>query len=96
VIGPASAFRQIEFVGILKGASNPEAAAKLVDFILSPDFQKTIPLHMWVFPADPSVPLPDVFKKYTRTAEKPVLLTPESIETGREKWLEAWTDTVLR
>jgi len=49
-----------------------------------------------MFPADASVPMPDVFKKYTRVAEEPVLLTPETIEEGREKWLEAWTETVLR
>jgi thiamine transport system substrate-binding protein len=96
VLGPDNAFRQIEFVGILKGTKQPELARKLVDFMLSPEFQKDIPLNMWVFPAVKGVPLPEVFVKYTNKAEKPVLLSPKAIEEGREKWIDAWTDTVLR
>ena len=96
VLGSAAAFRQIEFVGILKGTRQPDLARKLVDFMLSPEFQKDIPLHMWVFPAVPGTLLPEVFRKYTRQAQNPVLLTPEQIEEGREKWIESWTDVVLR
>jgi thiamine transport system substrate-binding protein len=96
VLGPQTAFRQIEFVGILQGTRQPELAARLVDFMLSATFQQDIPLHMWVFPANPTVPLPDVFVTYTRKAENPVMLRPEAIEAGREQWLEAWTEIVLR
>ncbi len=96
VLGSAAAFRQIEFVGILKGTRQPDLSRKLVDFMLSDEFQKDIPLHMWVFPAVPGTPLPEVFRKYTRQAQNPVLLTPEQIEKGREKWIESWTDAVLR
>ena len=96
VLAPQTAFRQIEFVGILKGPRQQELAAKLVDFMLDTRFQQDIPLHMWVFPADSTIQLPDVFIKYTRKAENPVMLTPEAIEAGRERWLEAWTEIVLR
>ena len=96
ILAPQTAFRQIEFVGILKGTRQQELAAKLVDFMLDYSFQQDIPLHMRVFPANPTVPLPDVFIKYTRQADNPVMLTPEAIEAGREKWLEEWTETVLR
>ena len=96
VLGSATAFRQIEFVGILKGAQQPDLARKLVDFMLSAEFQKDIPLHMWVFPAVPGTPLPEVFRKYARQAQNPVLLTPGQIQKGREKWIESWTDVVLR
>ena len=96
VLGSAAAFRQIEFVGILKGTKQPDLARKLVDFMLSPEFQQDIPLNMWVFPAVAGTPLPEVFRKHTRQAQNPVLLTPEQIENGREKWIETWTDVVLR
>ena len=96
VLGPAAVFRQIEFVGILKGTQQPDLARKLVDFMLSPEFQKDIPLNMWVFPAVADTPLPEVFRKYTRQAENPVRLTPQAIEKNREKWIESWTDVVLR
>lgn len=96
VLGEGSAFRQIEFVGILKNTAKKELAQKLINFMLSPAFQKDIPLHMWVFPANPETPLPDVFLKYAQKAEAPIMLLPEAIENGREKWIETWTDVVLR
>lgn len=96
VLAPESVFRQIEFVGILKGTKKYHLACKLVDFMLGPEFQQDIPLQMWVFPVDPHIRLPDVFLKYTRKAEDPITLTPESIEKGREKWIDAWTEAVLR
>lgn len=96
VLSTGSAFRQVEFVGILKGTKKPKLARKLVDFMLSPVFQKDIPLHMWVFPVDPNTPLADVFRQYGKKAERPVMLAPQAIEAGREKWIDAWTDAVLR
>jgi len=96
VLGSGNAFRQIEFVGLLKGTKQVEPARKLIDFMLGPDFQKDIPLNMWVFPAVAGTPLPEVFVKHTQLAREPVLLTPESIEAGRRRWIEAWTEAVLR
>jgi thiamine transport system substrate-binding protein len=96
VLTEGCAFRQIEFVGILKGTKQPEMARRFVDFMLGAAFQQDIPLHMWVFPADPTVPLPQVFEKYTRKAVNPVVLSPEAIEKGREKWINDWTEVVLR
>ena len=40
--------------------------------------------------------LPEVFTKYAQLPAQPASLTPEQIEAGREKWLTAWTDAVLR
>jgi thiamine transport system substrate-binding protein len=96
VLGPGTAFRQIEFAGILKRTRHRQLARKLIDFMLSPAFQKDIPLHMWMFPAVAGTPLPEVFTRYTRTAEAPVMPAPEVIDAGRETWIEAWTETVLR
>jgi thiamine transport system substrate-binding protein len=96
VLSPGSAFRQIEFAGILKGTKQTRLARLLIDFMLSPEFQKEIPLYMWVFPADPQVPLPEVFLKYAKKAEAPVTLTPAAIDTNRKHWIESWTEAVLR
>ena len=96
VVSPGSAFRQIEFVGVLKGTRQRHLAQRLIDFILGPEFQKDIPLHMWVFPANSQTPLPEIFHKFSRQASKPVALSPQAIEAGREKWVEAWTEVVLR
>ena len=95
VLSHGSAFRQIEFAGILKGTRQRQLAERLVDFILGPEFQKDIPLHMWVFPADPQVVMPEVFLKYAKQAEAPVTLTPAVIDTNRKQWIESWTEAVL-
>ncbi|MFK5926619.1 MAG: thiamine ABC transporter substrate-binding protein [Desulfuromusa sp.] len=96
VLGHHSAFRQIEFVGILKGTKKQQLAEKLVDFILSRPFQEDIPLQMFVFPANRQAKLPAVFIKYAQIAEAPAQVTPEAIEAHRQHWLEEWTDAVLR
>jgi thiamine transport system substrate-binding protein len=96
VLSPGSAFRQIEFVGVLKGTRQAHLAHCLIDFMLAPEFQKEIPLTMWVFPVDPQVSLPEIFLKYAKQAEAPVMLAPAAIETNRDRWIESWTEVVLR
>ncbi len=96
VVSNGSAFRQIEFVGILRGSKKQQLAEKLVDFILSRSFQEDIPLQMFVFPANREAVLPPVFSKYAVVADSPAQVDPAAIEANREKWIEAWTDTVLR
>ena len=93
---PGSSFRQVEFVGILKGAKEPKLAQQWVDFMLGETFQADIPLQMWVYPARTGTPLPDVFTRHAQTPADPQALTPAQIEAGREGWLKAWTDAVLR
>ena len=48
----AGCYRQVEYAGVLAGTDYPEAAGKLVDFMLSVEFQETIPLTWFVFPAN--------------------------------------------
>ncbi|MBF0449732.1 MAG: thiamine ABC transporter substrate-binding protein [Candidatus Magnetomorum sp.] len=95
MLSSKSAFRQIEFVGILKGTKHLMLAQKLVDFMLSPEFQKDIPLHMWVYPAMPDTPLPEVFVKYAQKANDPIILSPETISLNMQQWIEKWTTEVL-
>ena len=96
ILTPGETFRQVEFVGVLKGASQPELARRWVDFMLGPDFQADIPLQMWVYPARTGTPLPEVFQMHAEQPEQPVTLTPDAIDAGREAWLRDWTDVVLR
>lgn len=93
---PDGSFRQVEFVGVLKGAKNPDLAREWVDFMLGPTFQADIPLQMWVYPSRTGTPLPDVFTKFAQVPAAPVQMTPAQIQAGRDGWLQAWTDTVLR
>jgi thiamine transport system substrate-binding protein len=96
VVDKGTAFRQIEFVGILKGTQKEALARKLVDFMLDVPFQEDIPLQMFVYPANTQAKLPPVFVKYGRLADAPVTVAPSEIEANREEWIEAWTTAVLR
>ncbi len=95
VVGDGSCFRQIEFVGVLKGAQNPDLAREWVDFMLSETFQEDIPLHMFVFPANENAALPDVFAEFAVIPQNPVTIEYTAIERNREAWIDAWTETVF-
>lgn len=96
-ISPKGAtFRQIEFVGMVKGSSNPELAAKLIDFLLSQTFQEDIPLQMFVYPANQDASLPELFIQFGEGADDPAIVEPAAIEENRETWIQAWTDLMLR
>ena len=53
-------------------------------------------LQMFVFPANRNAKQPAVFVKYAKIADNPVILSSEEITANREKWIEDWTDIVLR
>lgn len=91
-----TAFEQIEFVGILKGAKNRDLAEKWVDFMLSKRFQEDIPLQMFVYPVAQAAKWPEVFVKFGQPPAQAFVLTPEQIDQGREQWIEAWTQIVLK
>ena len=96
VIGNRSAFRQIEFAGILKNSANTDLAKKAMDFLLSKTFQEDIPLQMFVFPASTKAMLPEVFLKHAKITDAPASLPPEEINQNRDRWLREWTEKLLR
>jgi thiamine transport system substrate-binding protein len=95
ITGDGTCFRQIEYVGILQGAKNPDLAQKFVDFMLSTQFQEDMPLQMYVFPVNSQAKLPDVFTKYAQVPAKPATLAPDDIAKNRDIWIQQWTDAVM-
>ena len=91
-----SCFRQIELAGVLRGAKNEDGARALIDFMLSKRFQEDIPLQMFVFPARVDVALPTEFERFAVVPESPLELPPEEIEENRERWIDEWTEIVVR
>lgn len=95
VVSDDTCFRQMEFVGILKGAKNRDLAEKWVDFMLSTRFQEDMPLQMYVFPVNPKAKLNETFQKYLAIPEKPAFVSPADIAAHRDEWIQAWTEVVL-
>jgi thiamine transport system substrate-binding protein len=94
--GTNMCFRQVEFAGILKGTAKRALAEKFIDFLLSTEFQKDIPMQMFVFPVNSKAEIPMEFKSFVQTPEKPALLDAKDIADNRETWIEAWEEVVIR
>jgi len=96
IIGPDTCFRQIEFVGILKGTRQRALAEKFIDFMLGQQFQEDMPLQMFVYPVNQNAKLPEVFVKYAQTAQQPAALASDVIASNRDAWIQEWINTVLK
>jgi thiamine transport system substrate-binding protein len=95
ILGPNTCFRQVEFVGILKGTQNQALAQKFVDFMLSVPFQEDMPLQMFVFPVNKGAKLPAEYQQYTPLPESPASLDSAEIGANREAWIADWQQAVL-
>ncbi|MFH1200509.1 MAG: thiamine ABC transporter substrate-binding protein, partial [Candidatus Micrarchaeota archaeon] len=67
-------------------AKNKDLARQFVEFMLSPDAQKEIPLGNYMYPAVPSTPLPEAFKQ----TPMPSSAVP-GVSDGA-KWLRLWEE----
>jgi thiamine transport system substrate-binding protein len=83
-------FRQTEYAGVIAGTTNPTGAKKLVDFLHSVTVQTDIPENMYVFPVNPSAPLPSGWETSAPQATNPWSVDPADIDTNRERWITEW------
>ena len=86
----------MEFAGVLRGAKQPELARRWLDYMLSVEFQEDIPLQMFVYPVNPEAELPQLFTQFAPLPSAPAVLDPAEIDANRERWVQAWTEAVLR
>ena len=91
----ASCFRQVEYAGVLTGAQDPHAAQKLIDYMLSDDFQAGLPESVYMYPVNPKIELPEGFAEFGALSTSPVEVDPGAISKNRDDWIQAWTDTVV-
>lgn len=92
---PATCTRQVEYAGVLAGAANPAGARAVIDYLLSPELQKTLPDTAYMYPVDPDVALPDAFVAHGALANEPIAVDPLVVARDRDAWIADWTDTVL-
>ena len=91
----STCFRQTEYVGVLRGARNPNLAAQLISYLLDVPFQESMPLSLFVFPVNKKAALPDLFTKFAVSPKNPLMLEPADIEKNRDAWLNSWRDIIL-
>ncbi len=71
---------QVEGCGILKGAKNKEGAKKFIDFIITDEAQKILPLTQWMIPANKNTELPQSYKEACPLIEKTLSINPSYVE----------------
>lgn len=88
-----AAWAQIEAMGIVRGSRNRQAARMLVDYILSPEFQKMIPENQFMYPVRNDIPLPASFRVAAKV--KRILNLPQAkVAAGLDRWLSEWEKAI--
>jgi len=86
----STCFRQIEYAGVLRGSKHVEEARALIDYLVSPIFQESMPESLFVFPANERATLSDTFTTYVQPVTDPLVMEPATIAASRDAWLEEW------
>ncbi|MFN8105100.1 MAG: thiamine ABC transporter substrate-binding protein [Acidimicrobiia bacterium] len=94
-VAAQTCFRQVELAGVLDGTRVPGPARRVVDFLLSQQFQADMPLQMYVYPARAGIPLPQVFVDNAAVVEHPHSIPPAEIAAHRDEWIDAWKQVTL-
>lgn len=89
-----TAFRQVEYAGVLAGASNPEGGRAFVEWMLSTEVQEDIPGQMYMYPVNRQASLPEELERFGPLADKPIEVSAADITANREDWLMTWTEAV--
>ncbi len=85
-------FHQVEFAGVLRGTKKRDAARRLIDYLVSETFQNDIALNMFVYPANKTVELPEIFNKFAVIPTQPWSIPPNEIAKNEKDWLATWTE----
>lgn len=81
---------EVEYAGVLAGAANPEGAQAVVDYLVSAEFQATIPDTMYMYPVASEAGLPETWEKFAPLPSREQLrdLDSDEVDAGREGWLK--------
>ena len=89
-------YLQVEVAALVESSDNKTLAREFLDFMLTADFQRHLPLKNVMYPAvDLGDELPDVFDKLITPSEA-LYIDPAKVATIRRQlvndWLDALTD----
>jgi thiamine transport system substrate-binding protein len=90
----AGCYRQVEYAGVLAGTEQVEEAGRLVDHMLSVEFQETVPESWFVFPVNQDASLPTVFSEHAVIPDDPARLDPGTIAQNRDRWIDEWIEVM--
>lgn len=86
---PGPLFRQVEAVGVLRGAEHPELARAFIDHMLTDAYQMQIPASDHVYPVIPGLPMPD----WWRWAEARIEVAQlQASQAEIDRWVAEWSE----
>ncbi len=97
----AAAFReghylQVEVAARVRSSGQPELARTFLQFILTRDFQRHIPLRNVMYPViELGEELPEVFSRLIKPTETRYF-EPATVAEHRRAWLDEWLDAMTR
>ena len=92
---PGAVYRQVEGIALVKGGGAQVAAAKLIEFMRSPEVQKQMQTEMWMYPVDAAVARADVMKFAPEPAQSDAPAEKDMADKGAA-WVARWTKVVLK
>ncbi|ATJ83834.1 thiamine ABC transporter substrate binding subunit [Halomonas beimenensis] len=88
-------YLQVETAAMVANTEVPALARDFLAFVLTPDFQRHIPLGNVMNPAiDLGDELPEVFGRLIEP--KSLTFTPEQVRAHRREWIREWLNAVAR
>ncbi len=88
-------FRQVEYAGVIKGATNETGARKFIDFLLSKAVQEDIPGSMYMYPVLDTATLPADWVTFAPLSKAPIAVPSAEISAKRDQWIKDWTARVI-
>ncbi|MFW5814448.1 MAG: thiamine ABC transporter substrate-binding protein [Spirochaetota bacterium] len=86
-------YLQIEVAGIAAGASNVVNARRLMDFLMTEQFQRELPLNQFMYPVARDIGLPDSFERVAKASES-VFIPVDRVDEDFDRWLEEWREVM--
>src|SRR5690606_31073738 len=85
-----SCHEQIRYAGVLAKADSTERAGKLLDFLLTQQFQQAVPQAYGTYPVRQGVELPEGWAETVAAPEEPNTLPAREADAGRKAVLARW------
>ncbi|KGD78783.1 thiamine ABC transporter substrate binding subunit [Pantoea vagans] len=87
-------YLQVEVAAQLASSKQPALAQQFMKFMVSPDFQRTIPTGNWMYPVI-DTPLPAGFAALS-VPSSALQFSPEEVASQRSGWISQWQRAVSR
>lgn len=87
---PDTCFRTVRYAGVLDGTDHLERAHRVIDFLLSQQFQATIAPTYGTYPTRERVALPDDWRGVAPLRTEPMTLPAGDVTTNERRWLREW------